>query len=147
MIKSTLLLLIILNFSLSAYSQSDHQEMVGILEYMDGKPIEDEIKLMKNVYDILNTDRFEPNNITFTELVSSGNLDIISNNSIKNMLLELEYVYKEHHSYSDHERFDYEQYINRPILKTIDFTDMIPLYFWEKEKAKGIDLEAYKELL
>jgi hypothetical protein len=47
-------------------------------------------------------ERFTPNNSTYNELASSGNLNLISNDTIKTLLLELEELYKKNDFAIDH---------------------------------------------
>ncbi|NNK79857.1 MAG: hypothetical protein HKO93_00035 [Flavobacteriales bacterium] len=54
---------------------------------------------------------FVPQRNTFDELVSSGNLSIISNDSIKNMLLGLKQLQDYDHTYSEHMRREFDHYL------------------------------------
>ena len=54
---------------------------------------------------------FVPNNNTFKELLSSGNLNLIKNDSIKNGLLELDKLYANISSTEYHMRREYEAYL------------------------------------
>jgi hypothetical protein len=65
-----------------------------IIEHINGKPIENLIELSKSIVNSMMEERFSPNNSTFTELANSGNLSLISNDSIKVLLLELNEINK-----------------------------------------------------
>ncbi len=54
---------------------------------------------------------FVPNNNTFKELLSSGNLSLITNDSIKNALLELDKRYAEIATGEEHMRREFEAYL------------------------------------
>jgi hypothetical protein len=55
-----------------------------------------------NIANSLMEERFTPNNSTYNELASSGNLNLISNDTIKTLLLELEELYKKNDFAIDH---------------------------------------------
>ena len=74
---------------------------------------------------IYNWQKFHQNNNTFQELVSSGNLALISNDSIKNSLLDIETLYKKLKSEEEHYRFDTEELIYKPLYKIMDLNPMV----------------------
>ncbi len=70
---------------------------------------------------------FVPNNNTFKELLSSGNLSLIKNDSIKNGLLELEKLYAgietgEHHMRREYEVYLYDTHVNN--VSALNFFDL-----------------------
>lgn len=73
---------------------------------------------------------FIPSNNTFKELSSSGNLNLISSDSIKYYLLELDKMYETISIHEDHMRREYEQYFydiaipNTDILNFFDFENI-----------------------
>ncbi len=75
---------------------------------------------------------FVPNNNTFKELLSSGNLSLIRNDAIKNRLLELENLYASIASSEYHMRREYEEYLYDPHVNkvsVIEFYDTtLPTY-------------------
>lgn len=92
-------------------------------------------------------ERFIPNNTTYTELASSGNLNLISNDSIKVLLLELEGLYKTNNFGIDHETFDYEEYISKPLLKYINTDQVIPVFAGEKTiQEQNITKDSFLDL-
>jgi hypothetical protein len=54
---------------------------------------------------------YVPQTNTFDELVSSGNLGIIKNDSIKNRLLKLKQHRERDHTYTEHMRREYDHYL------------------------------------
>ena len=66
---------------------------------------------------------FVPNNNTFKELLSSGNLSLIQNDTIKNGLLELEKNYAAIAGHEYHMRREFEQYLYDPHVKNISAID------------------------
>ena len=69
--------------------------------------------------------KFYQNNNTFQELLNSGNLALISNDSIKNILLDLESLYKKMKSEEDHYRFDTEKLLYEPLYELMDLNPMV----------------------
>ena len=64
-----------------------------ILEHFEGKPISDISAFNADGVNIYSWQKFYQSNNTFQELVNSGNLAIISNDEIKNVLLNIESQY------------------------------------------------------
>lgn len=54
---------------------------------------------------------YVPQTNTFDELVSSGNLSIIKNDSIKSKLLKLKQLREADHTYTEHMRREYDRYL------------------------------------
>ncbi len=95
---------------------------------------------------------FVPNNNTFKELLSSGNLSLIKNDSIKNKLLELEKHYADISGGEHHMRREYEAYLYDPHIKNvraIPFFDLNkPNYgFPNRLTIEDIPNEQYKQLI
>jgi len=81
---------------------------------------EADLRTLSNSTDMMMFERkFVPNNTTFRELSSSGNLNLISNDTIKNLLFDLENRYKYNEEGIAHETFDYREYISRPIVNYV----------------------------
>ena len=68
--------------------------------------------------------QFIHNNNTFEELRSSGNLQLIKNDSIKNLLLDLNQKYEELVSDRDHMRREYDNYLYDQRVGQISFLDV-----------------------
>ncbi len=96
-----------------------------IIEHIEGEPIKDIEKFNALGLPIYNWQKFHQNNNTFQELVSSGNLALISNDSIKSMLLNIESLYKKLKSEEEHYRFDTEELIYRPLYEMMDLNPMV----------------------
>lgn len=88
----------------------------------------------KNVSDVFKLDslyttialwwKFVPNNNTFEELRSSGNLKLLRNDSIKNLLLDLNKENEDLVSGRNHMRREYENYLYDQKNKQINFLDV-----------------------
>nr|WP_273292311.1 DUF6090 family protein [Winogradskyella sp.]MBO6881387.1 hypothetical protein [Winogradskyella sp.] len=95
---------------------------------------------------------FVPNNNTFKELLSSGNLSLIKNDSIKNALLELDKHYAaiatgEEHMRREHQDYLYDQNIEN--IEALGFFDMTtPAYgFPERLTAADIPKSKHQKLI
>ena len=106
-----------------------------IIEHIEGKQIENYVALNNMVFDIVASGHFEETNITFDELKNSGNLNIISNDSIKMLLLELHSLYEENKATREHELYDYNNYISIPYFNTVDLYPSLLIN--ENSKKKG----------
>lgn len=98
-----------------------------LIQQINEPPIKELTAVTKNVVNSLMEERFSPNNSTFNELESSGNLSLISNDSIKVYLLELNEIYKMNEFGIAHEEFDYREYISRPLASYIKLDKMYPI--------------------
>ncbi|MBT8271271.1 MAG: hypothetical protein KJO25_04420 [Bacteroidia bacterium] len=118
-----------------------------LIVQINGQPVDDIDKLAKNVFFSIMEERFTPNNSTYTELASSGNLSLISNDSIKKLLLELEELYKTNNFGIDHELFEYREYISKPIFKFTNTDQLFPVYSGDKTASEqNISIENFQGL-
>ncbi len=120
------------------------QKKVGadlLIGHMNGVPIADVDQVAYHAFNSLIERRFSPNNTTFTELSNSGNLNLISKDTIKILLLELQNNYLRNLQMIEHETFDYREYVSRPLTNHIDLNRLTPLYLGEKT-AKDLKLTA-----
>ena len=72
-------------------------------------PIEDLTEATYNVVNTLYQEKFQPSNVTYNDLVSSGNMNLISNDSIKIDLFELSLLYQRNSFGIEHETKEYEE--------------------------------------
>ena len=107
-----------------------------LLQQMNGMPVNDFDELTKSVVNTLMEENFIPNNSTFLELSSSGNLNLISNDSIKFLLLELDELYKVNKLSIEHETFDYREYISKSAIQLIDLNQLFPVFEGTKTAAE-----------
>ena len=92
-------------------------------------------------------ERFTPNNSTYTELASSGNLNLISNDSIKMLLLELEEHYKNNNFGIDHELYEYREFISKPLFKFTNTDQLLSVFSGEKiVEEQGITKDSFAAL-
>ena len=119
-----------------------------IINQMNGQEIDNLTELGINIGNSLYVERFQPNNITFKEMVSSGNVYLISNDSVKTQLLELELLYQKNIFGIEHETFEYQEYISKPIFNDFNIQTVKQLYTNTKT-AEELNLknENFKALL
>ena len=123
-----------------------------IIDHFDGKPIKDYASFNMDGVNIYGWQKFYQSNNTFQELINSGNLALISNDSIKNKLLDIESLYVKMKSEEDHFRFDAEILIYKPIYELMDLNPMVMNYTFQVSNGQaGKDMALtrryYKEFL
>jgi hypothetical protein len=118
-----------------------------IIDHINGSPINSVAEIANNVSNSLMEDNFSPNNTTFLELSNSGNLNLLSNETIKVLLLELEELYKINNLNIEHETFDYREYISKPVLKHVSMDQLFPVFLGEKTvEEQGVVLDTFSGL-
>ena len=118
-----------------------------LIDHINGSPINSVAEIATNVSNTLMEDNFSPNNTTFLELSNSGNLNLLSNETIKVLLLELEELYKINNLNIAHETFDYREYISKPVLKYVNIDQIFPVFLGEKTvEQQNITLGSFKGL-
>ena len=99
-----------------------------ILEHFEGKPIEDYEVFIQEAISIYIWRKFFQINNTFQELVNSGNLALISNDNIKNTLLNMETLYKVMKDEEAHFRYDSETLLYDPYFEKVDTNPLVKNY-------------------
>ncbi|WP_339753177.1 DUF6090 family protein [uncultured Winogradskyella sp.] len=108
-----------------------HKKALGIeklLNQINGQQI---LNLSETTYNVVNTlyqEKFQPSNVAYNELVSSGNMNLISNDSIKIYLFDLSLLYQSNSYYNEHETSEYEENISKPIFRLTDIERMKPVF-------------------
>lgn len=119
-----------------------------ILNIMNGATLLDLDSMIWSVGVALTERKFTPNNTTFEELSSSGNLSLISNDSIKLLLLNLTADYAFNLELIQHETFDYREYISRPTAAFTDLNVLVKVFEGEVlAKDVGVDVDYFNALL
>ncbi len=96
-----------------------------IIGHFDGEPIEDVSAFNADGVSIYTWQRYYQINNTYQELVNSGNFALLSNDSIKHGLLDLESQYKKMKSEEDHFRFDAETLLYIPLYESMDLNPIV----------------------
>ena len=100
----------------------------SILEHFEGKPILDYEEFSANTINIYTWRKFFQINNTFQELINSGNLALISNDSIKNTYLNIETLYHVMKDQEAHFRFDSEILLLEPSYNMIDLNPVVKTF-------------------
>ncbi len=122
------------------------------LEHFNGKPVENIQMFNYHTFNVGIWQEFQRNNNTFLELINSGNLTIISNDSIKNGLLNLDLIYKTIVSNREHLRNDMEHYFYDPWFETVDLDPLAQSFVYyanngEFDKNLELSREELDDLL
>lgn len=113
-----------------------------VIEHFEGKPLTDLDEFNRNIINIYTWRKFYQINNTFQELTNSGNLALISNDSIKNTLLNLETLYKKLKYEEEHFRYDAEVLLYEPSYKVLDLNPLVKKYTYQVSKGQaGEDVE------
>ena len=123
-----------------------------IIKHFEGEPVTDISAFNEDGVKIYSWQKFYQSNNTFQELVNSGNLALISNDSIKNMLLDIESLYKKMKSEEDHYRFDTEKLIYEPLYETLDLNPLVSDYAYRVSNGQSgnntsLSIEYFSEFL
>jgi len=116
-----------------------------VVEYYNGKPVDNWNSFNKDIISIYAWERFFQTDNAFQELINSGNLAIISNDSIKNGLLNLDVFYKKLKYNEDHFRYDAEVTLYEPSYGMLDINSMANNYFYQLSEGAMGDLGNLKK--
>ncbi len=117
-----------------------------VLEHFEGKPITDFGVFNAHLINVYTWRKFFQSNNTFQELVNSGNLALISNDSIKSTLLNIESLYKVMKDEEAHFRFDAEILLYEPSYGILDLHKLVKSYTFKMTNGQaGEDVELPRE--
>ena len=117
-----------------------------ILEHFEGKPLTDLKEFSEHTINIYTWRKFFQNNNTFQELVNSGNLALISNDSIKSTLLNIESQYKVMKDEEAHFRYDAEVLLYEPSYGMVDLNYALKSLTYKMSNGQaGEDVEFPRE--
>ncbi|MEQ8927961.1 MAG: DUF6090 family protein [Fulvivirga sp.] len=112
-----------------------------IISHLEGAPVTDWKAFNEHCINIYDWRRYYRVNTTFEELTYSGNLGLISNDTIKTQLLNLESMFMETKGEEDHFRFDSEEIIYKPLYNLVDLHPSLRKYGGEDVE---LNYEMYK---
>jgi hypothetical protein len=112
-----------------------------VLEHFEGKPITDYNEFAMNTTNIYVWQKFTQQDNTFQELVNSGNLALISNDSIKNGLLNLQALYKKLKNEEAHFRYDAEVLLYKPSYEVVDLNPVVNGFLYQATDGKVGELK------
>jgi len=102
-----------------------------IIAHYEGEPIKDLEEFNVHTVNIYTWQKFTQINNTFQELMNSGNLALISNDSIKNILLNLESLYSMLKNEEAHFRYDAEILLYEPQYNMMDMNPIVQNYLYQ----------------
>lgn len=102
-----------------------------VLEHFEGKPLHDLSDFAFHTTNIYIWKKFSQHDNTFQELTNSGNLALISNDSIKNGLLNLEALYKKLKNEEAHFRYDAEVLLYEPSYGVLDLNPIVKNFTYQ----------------
>ena len=141
------------------FEESELERYIGIresivnsaqiaLEHFNGKPVENIQIFNYHTFNVGIWQEFQRNNNTFVELLNSGNFTLISNESIKNGLLNLDLIHKQIISNREHLRNDMEHYFYDPWFKTVDLDPLAESFlFYTNNKEFDYNIELSRQEL
>jgi hypothetical protein len=115
------------NDTIIAFRDKKAKAGVRMLNFKKLKTVQDIFELEGTIQTVFWWTTFIPTNNTYKELISSGNLNYIKSDSIKNYLLELDKKYviidnAEHHMRSEFDKYLYDiSILNGDMLNVMDF--------------------------
>ncbi len=109
----------------------------NVVEHYNGKPVTDWNEFNKYTIEVYTWQRFYQIDNTFQELMNSGNLEIISNDSIKSELLTVDKLYKKLKYTEDHFRYDAEITLYEPSYEMTDIYSLSNNYFYQISEGKA----------
>ncbi len=116
-----------------------------IIEYFEGKPIQNWNDFNKKLVDIYSWDRFYLIKNTYEELKNSGNLSLISNNDIKKGLQDLELLYAKLKIKESHYRHDAETTLHEGSYEMQNIHEMSNNYAYQMSNGKMGELGELNE--
>ncbi len=108
-----------------------------VLEHFEGKPLTDLNDFAFHTTNIYIWQKFTQQDNTFQELVNSGNLALISNDSIKNGLLNLQALYTKLKNEEAHFRYDAEVLLYEPSYGVLDLNPIVKNYTYQITKGQA----------
>ncbi len=116
-----------------------------ILEHFEGKPLTDLNAFAFHTTNIYIWQKFSQQDNTFQELINSGNLALISNDTIKNGLLNLQALYKKLKNEEAHFRYDAELLLYEPSYGILDLNPIVKNFTYQVSNGQaGENLELSK---
>lgn len=102
-----------------------------VLEHYEGKPLTDLNDFAFHTTNIYIWQKFTQHDNTFQELVNSGNLALITNDSIKNGLLNLQSLYSKLKNEEAHFRYDAEVLLYEPSYGVLDLNPIVKNFTYQ----------------
>ncbi len=123
------------NDSMSNYRAVTAKAAARMLDFKTLETASDVLALEQTIQQVYARVSFIPTNNTYKELISSGNLNYITNDSIKDNLLELDKIYVSIALFENHMYREYEEYLYNV---SVFNGEMLNLLNIQKTVATGI---------
>ncbi len=114
-----------------------------VIAKMDGEPITDWKAFNEDCISVYAWQRYDPINYTVEELLNSGGLTRITNDSVRSSLIVLESLYKQAKEEEDHFRYDAETLIWDPVYHLMDLGPLIGLHMGKEVTLQRADYDTY----
>jgi len=108
-----------------------------VLAYYEGEDVTDLNDLNYHATNVYIWERFTIQDNTYQELVNSGSIGIISNDSIKNGLLNLQALYHELKNEEDHFRYDMEELMYSQVYEMLDMNDLVKNFTFQVSNGQA----------
>lgn len=105
--------------------------------YYHTKKVDNLNDYYSNWTNVLYWEAHNPSFITFKELINSGKLSSLTNEKVKQLLLQIDYNYNELFEVRKHMYDDYTEYLYRPFADIVDYENAIIAW---SEPNKNIEL-------
>lgn len=115
------------NDSIIRYRAQTAKAAANMLNLKELKTVEDLLELEKLIQKVFRRVNFIPTNNTYKELLSSGNLNFITNDTIKEYLLNLDKEYREIANVEYHMYREYEEYLYNPAVRNSEIINLFDL--------------------
>lgn len=114
-----------------------------VIAKIDGDTITDWKAFNEDCISIYAWQRYYPINFTFEELMNTGGLAQLTNDSLKSALLKLEQLFEKVKAEEDHFRFDSEEIIFKPLYELKGMGPMIDLHMTKEVVLRREDYDRY----
>ncbi|MEO8068116.1 MAG: DUF6090 family protein [Flavobacteriales bacterium] len=133
------------------YTENALRSANVMITYFEGTPVMDLDSFNFHTIEVLALYTFHRNNSTFKEMISSGNLGILTDDTLKRELLDMERTYDQVDGYQEHIRYDYEQFLYDRYFRIADvgvnFKNYAAQKGWSEGKAGSMALVDAEVLL
>ncbi len=102
-----------------------------ILSHHNGVPISNFVEFNMQCVSIYAWEKYVLSDNTFQELLNSGNLALISNGSVKNLLLSLDAKYKAMKNGEEHFRYDTENLLYKAVYEKLDMDPTVQNFMYQ----------------
>ena len=103
------------------FKKSQAKASDTLRDYIDGKRQDDLVSFNQNQFKAFIWRVYHPNNNSFSELKSSGQLSLINSNDIRQHLLNLDAKYLQLSMMEEHLKFEYHEFLYKKNIEFVDY--------------------------